>query len=103
MLIYHEVTQNHTQIVHTFPSILTAHGGEKALNIAPSYTQDKIAMQGSVQSDGEASEDHKQASNSQVQKNVVEGRAELLVLHGDVESQEVNRERSDHQEQHIGG
>lgn len=88
--------------MYTFPSLLTSHGGKKALNIAPSYTQDKIAMQGSVQSDREASEDHEQAGNSQVQKNVVEGRTEFLVFHSNIESQEVDWKGSDHEEEHVG-
>lgn len=97
------MVQNQTQPVVTSPSLLTSHGGEKALNIAPSHTQDKIAMQGSVESDREASEDHEQAGDSEVQKDVVEGSAEFLVFHRDIESQEVDREGGDHEEQHVGG
>lgn len=60
-------------------------------------------MQGSVESDREASEDHEQASNGQVQKNVVERCAEFLVFHRDKEREEVDREGGDHEEKHVSG
>lgn len=59
-------------------------------------------MQGGVESDREASEDHEQAGNSEVQKNVIERRTEFLVFYSDVESEEVDQEGSDHEEEHVG-
>ncbi len=58
-------------------------------------------MQGGVERDGEAAQHHEQVGHGQIEQDVVERRAQLLVLHGDVEREGVDGEGSADEEEHV--
>ena len=60
-------------------------------------------MQRGVEGGGEAPEDHEEVGHGQVEQDVVEGCAQLLVLDRDVEREEVDGEAEHDQQEHVGG
>lgn len=53
-------------------------------------------MQGCVESDREAPDDHEEVGHSQVQQDKVQGGPQLFVLHSHKEGEEVDGEGGDH-------
>lgn len=53
-------------------------------------------MQGCVESDREAPDDHEEVGHSQVQQDIVQGGPQLFVLHSHKEGEEVDGEGGDH-------
>lgn len=50
---------------------LTAQRSKEALDVAPCYSKDKVPVHGGVHGGREASEDHKEVGDRQVQEDVV--------------------------------
>ncbi len=58
-------------------------------------------MQGGVECDGEAAQHHEQVGHGQIEQDVVERRAQFLVLHGDVEREGVDGEGGADEEEQV--
>lgn len=58
-------------------------------------------MQGRVESDCEAPDDHEEVGHCQVEQDVVQRGPQLFVFDGDIEGEEVDGEGSDDEEQHV--
>lgn len=58
-------------------------------------------MQGCVEGDCEAPNDHEEVSHRQVEQDVVQRGPQFFVFDSNIESEEVNGESSDDEEQHV--
>lgn len=58
-------------------------------------------MQGCVEGDREAPNDHEEVSHRQIEQDVVQRGPELFVFDGDIEGEEVDGEGGNDEEQHV--
>lgn len=58
-------------------------------------------MQGCVESDREATNDHEEVGHGQVEQHVVQRGPQLFVFDSDIEGEEIDGEGGDDEEQHV--
>ncbi len=105
--VAHGLTHDHPPLEgqhHQGPKAhFTTQGSEEAFHVAADASENEVAVQRGVHRRGEATEHHEEVGNGEVQQNVVERCTQLLVLDGDVQSEEIDGEAGEDEEEHVRG